>query len=203
MSGLDESRLGACERSDTVGPVVDWARATRRRTTRRGSSAAKSSVHGASVYTRRAALDSRAGGSMTDEKPVPVKVTIDETTAEGHYVNFANILHNPTEFVLDFGRVVPGRRRRQGRQPHPHDAVPRASSSCARSSRTSSSTSATTVRSAPTSRRRSSRRRTRRRTKGSGHGERQTGDERRSGPSTDSRLALFRITPPPRTTSPS
>jgi hypothetical protein len=46
---------------------------------------------------------------MTDAKPMPVKVTIDEATAEGHYANFANILHNPTEFVLDFGRVVPGR----------------------------------------------------------------------------------------------
>ena len=46
---------------------------------------------------------------MTEGKPVPVKVTIDESTAQGHYVNFANILHNPTEFVLDFGRVVPGR----------------------------------------------------------------------------------------------
>jgi len=46
---------------------------------------------------------------MTDPKPVPVKVTIDESTAEGHYANFANILHNPTEFVFDFGRVVPGR----------------------------------------------------------------------------------------------
>lgn len=46
---------------------------------------------------------------MSEPKPVPVKVTIDESTAEGHYVNFANILHNPTEFVLDFGRVVPGR----------------------------------------------------------------------------------------------
>lgn len=46
---------------------------------------------------------------MSDAKPVPVKVTIDENTAEGHYANFANILHNPTEFVLDFGRVVPGR----------------------------------------------------------------------------------------------
>ncbi len=46
---------------------------------------------------------------MTDEKQVPVKVSIDEATAEGHYANFANILHNPTEFVLDFGRVVPGR----------------------------------------------------------------------------------------------
>jgi Protein of unknown function (DUF3467) len=46
---------------------------------------------------------------MTEPKAVPVKFTIDEPTAQGHYVNFANILHNPTEFVLDFGRVVPGR----------------------------------------------------------------------------------------------
>ncbi|MEP6800675.1 MAG: DUF3467 domain-containing protein [Acidobacteriota bacterium] len=46
---------------------------------------------------------------MSDEKPVSVKVTIDEATAEGQYVNFANILHNPTEFVIDFGRIVPGR----------------------------------------------------------------------------------------------
>ena len=46
---------------------------------------------------------------MSESKPVPVKITIDEATAEGHYVNFANILHNPTEFVLDFGRAVPGR----------------------------------------------------------------------------------------------
>lgn len=46
---------------------------------------------------------------MTESKPLPVKVTIDEATAEGHYVNFANILHNPTEFVFDFGRAVPGR----------------------------------------------------------------------------------------------
>jgi hypothetical protein len=46
---------------------------------------------------------------MTEPKPVPVKVTIDEATSQGHYVNFANILHNPTEFVMDFGRVVPGR----------------------------------------------------------------------------------------------
>ncbi|HKC24254.1 MAG TPA: DUF3467 domain-containing protein, partial [Thermoanaerobaculia bacterium] len=27
----------------------------------------------------------------------------------GIYVNFANIIHNPAEFVFDFGRVVPGR----------------------------------------------------------------------------------------------
>src|SRR5215470_13414408 len=46
---------------------------------------------------------------MADAKPVSLQVSIDDTTAQGHYVNFANILHNPTEFVLDFGRVVPGR----------------------------------------------------------------------------------------------
>ncbi len=46
---------------------------------------------------------------MTDAKPVAVKITIDEAVAEGQYANFANILHNPTEFVLDFGRAVPGK----------------------------------------------------------------------------------------------
>ena len=46
---------------------------------------------------------------MSDAKPVAVKITIDEAIAEGQYANFANILHNPTEFVFDFGRVVPGR----------------------------------------------------------------------------------------------
>ncbi len=46
---------------------------------------------------------------MSDPKPMPVKVTIDDATADGQYINFANILHNPTEFVIDFGRVVPGR----------------------------------------------------------------------------------------------
>lgn len=46
---------------------------------------------------------------MTETKPVSFQITIDEATAEGRYVNFANILHNPTEFVIDYGRVVPGR----------------------------------------------------------------------------------------------
>ena len=46
---------------------------------------------------------------MSDPKSVQVKVSIDEATAQGYYINFANILHNPTEFVVDFGRAVPGR----------------------------------------------------------------------------------------------
>lgn len=41
--------------------------------------------------------------------PPPVQFTMDETVATGVYVNFANIIHNPAEFVIDFGRIVPGR----------------------------------------------------------------------------------------------
>jgi Protein of unknown function (DUF3467) len=46
---------------------------------------------------------------MSDAKTVPMKITIDDAVADGRYVNFANILHSPTEFVIDFGRLVPGR----------------------------------------------------------------------------------------------
>jgi hypothetical protein len=48
-----------------------------------------------------------------DPKPEPsppsLQFSIDDSVASGVYVNFANIIHNPAEFVLDFGRVVPGR----------------------------------------------------------------------------------------------
>ena len=40
---------------------------------------------------------------------MPLKVTAGEDVDQGTYVNFANIFHNPTEFILDFGRVVPGK----------------------------------------------------------------------------------------------
>jgi len=54
---------------------------------------------------------------MADQPPKPdapaspttVQFTMDEAVANGVYVNFANIIHNPAEFVFDFGRVVPGR----------------------------------------------------------------------------------------------
>jgi hypothetical protein len=46
-------------------------------------------------------------------KPEPpsqtLQFTMDESVANGTYVNFANIIHNPAEFVFDFGRLVPGR----------------------------------------------------------------------------------------------
>ncbi len=41
--------------------------------------------------------------------PPAIQFSIDESVANGVYVNFANIIHNAAEFVVDFGRVVPGR----------------------------------------------------------------------------------------------
>jgi hypothetical protein len=51
---------------------------------------------------------------MTEQSPKPdgpasLQFTIDEGVATGVYVNFANIIHNPAEFVIDFGRIVPGK----------------------------------------------------------------------------------------------
>lgn len=38
-----------------------------------------------------------------------IRITLDDQTAQGQYVNFANIIHSPSEFVIDLGRIVPGR----------------------------------------------------------------------------------------------
>jgi hypothetical protein len=43
------------------------------------------------------------------EEPFEIKIQLDEATAQGVYVNFLSVLHNKAEFVLDFGRIVPGR----------------------------------------------------------------------------------------------
>jgi len=45
---------------------------------------------------------------MAEKKPVQLQIKIDDPVAQGEYANFLSILHNPTEFVLDFGRVMPG-----------------------------------------------------------------------------------------------
>lgn len=48
-----------------------------------------------------------------DEKkktpPFELRIQVDEKTAEGTYVNFLSVLHNQAEFVMDFGRIVPGK----------------------------------------------------------------------------------------------
>ena len=42
-------------------------------------------------------------------QPPTIRITLDDQTAQGEYVNFANIIHSPSEFVIDLGRIVPGR----------------------------------------------------------------------------------------------
>lgn len=43
------------------------------------------------------------------QPPQTIRITLDDSTAQGQYVNFANIIHSPSEFVIDLGRIVPGR----------------------------------------------------------------------------------------------
>jgi hypothetical protein len=46
---------------------------------------------------------------MSEPNPQQLQIVLDESVIQGDYVNFANIIHSPGEFVLDLGRVVPGR----------------------------------------------------------------------------------------------
>ena len=49
---------------------------------------------------------------MEEQKPPQqqtIRITLDDAVAQGNYVNFANIIHSPSEFVIDLGRIVPGR----------------------------------------------------------------------------------------------
>ncbi len=49
---------------------------------------------------------------MDEQQPPPpqtIRITLDDQVAQGEYVNFANIIHSPSEFVIDLGRIVPGR----------------------------------------------------------------------------------------------
>lgn len=47
---------------------------------------------------------------MDDQQPPQtIRIALDDQTAQGEYVNFANIIHSPSEFVIDLGRIVPGR----------------------------------------------------------------------------------------------
>ena len=44
-----------------------------------------------------------------EQQQQTIRIVLDENIAQGEYVNFANIIHSPSEFVIDLGRVVPGR----------------------------------------------------------------------------------------------
>lgn len=43
------------------------------------------------------------------QPPQTIRIALDDQTAQGEYVNFANIIHSPSEFIIDLGRIVPGR----------------------------------------------------------------------------------------------
>ena len=46
---------------------------------------------------------------MEQQPPQQIRILLEESVAQGEYVNFANIIHSPSEFILDLGRIVPGR----------------------------------------------------------------------------------------------
>ncbi len=47
-------------------------------------------------------MENREGGSQ-------IKIVVSDQLALGTYANFASIVHNFAEFIIDFGRIVPGR----------------------------------------------------------------------------------------------
>lgn len=47
--------------------------------------------------------------SKEQQKPTQIQIQIDEKVADGEYANWANIVFSPAEFVLDFGRMMPGK----------------------------------------------------------------------------------------------
>jgi hypothetical protein len=46
---------------------------------------------------------------MSEQEQQTIRITLDDNIAQGEYINFANIIHSPSEFVIDLGRIVPGR----------------------------------------------------------------------------------------------
>jgi Protein of unknown function (DUF3467) len=47
---------------------------------------------------------------MTTQPPEgKIKIVVNDQLALGTYANFASIVHNFAEFIIDFGRIVPGR----------------------------------------------------------------------------------------------
>ncbi|MCF7858962.1 MAG: DUF3467 domain-containing protein [Candidatus Cloacimonetes bacterium] len=45
---------------------------------------------------------------MSQQKKQKLNIKLDEQIGEGIYSNFCMITNSPSEFILDFGRIVPG-----------------------------------------------------------------------------------------------
>lgn len=52
--------------------------------------------------------DGMQGGDNRMEKRQQIKVELKEPEAEGIYSNWVMITYSPSEFVIDFGRILPG-----------------------------------------------------------------------------------------------
>lgn len=46
--------------------------------------------------------------AMEEKKPPQIKIELKDDVAQGIYSNLAIISHSPSEFILDFVRVMPG-----------------------------------------------------------------------------------------------
>ena len=46
-----------------------------------------------------------------NKKPHQIQIEIDDSIAQGEYVNFAIVTHSPAEFIIDSVRVLPGVRK--------------------------------------------------------------------------------------------
>src|ERR1700748_407622 len=47
--------------------------------------------------------------AMDEQVQPTLRISLDDNVAQGEYINFANIIHSPSEFVIDLGRIMPGR----------------------------------------------------------------------------------------------
>ncbi len=45
---------------------------------------------------------------MEKHPPQPIKIELTEPAAEGTYSNWVMITYSPSEFIIDFGRYLPG-----------------------------------------------------------------------------------------------
>jgi hypothetical protein len=47
---------------------------------------------------------------MDEQQPQQtIRILLDDNIAQGEYINFANIIHSPSEFIIDLGRIMPGK----------------------------------------------------------------------------------------------
>jgi hypothetical protein len=46
---------------------------------------------------------------MDEQQQQTIRILLDDNIAQGEYINFANIIHSASEFIIDLGRIMPGK----------------------------------------------------------------------------------------------